>query len=345
MSNSRSGNRSSSLTTSSTAAVPTASASLSSSLVLSALPTLLLAAATAAGCGSSQWPSSPTAVNEIARFDGQKGQLAEGVAVRDGTAYMGYVASGEVIAIDLESGAVSPYGTMPIPVPNQGFVSGLAAHGDALYGAFVSFNPSVQPGVYRIVKGGAPELFAKDAGMVFPNGLAFDDDDRMYITDSAAGAVFRVERDGKVTKWLADPLLAGAKDACGEGGVGVPFDIGVNGIAIDGDKVFLTNTDHGQVVQVKIQKDGSAGAPSLLVQPDCALSGADGLALAPDGDLVVAVNHQNKLVRISRDGKVSPLASGAPLNFPASVTFEDGALYISNFAFLDAKTPGLLRIR
>ncbi len=323
------------------------SRAFSTSLFRSTLPTLLLAGAAAAagGCASSQWPSSPDTVQEIARFDGSKGQLAEGVAVRGDTAYMGYVASGEVIAVDVKSGAVSPYGTMPIPVPNQGFVSGLAGHGDDLFGAFVSFNPSVQPGIYRIVKGGAPELYAKDAGMVFPNGIAFDDDDRMYITDSAAGAVFRVEADGKVTKWLADPLLAGAKDACGEGGVGVPFDIGVNGIAIDGDKIFLSNTDHGQIVQVKIQKDGSAGTPSLLVPPDCALSGADGLTLAPDGDLVVAINHQNKLVRVSRDGKVSPLASGAPLNFPASLTFEDGALYISNFAFLDAKTPGLLRIR
>jgi SMP-30/Gluconolactonase/LRE-like region len=323
----------------------TSSTSFGSVAAAGALTALLFPFA--AGCGGSaaQWPSSPTAVHEVAAFDGAKGQLSEGVAVRGDTAYMGYVGSGEVVAVDLKSGAVTPYGALPAPVPNMGFVSGLAVHGDALYGALVSFNPSVQPGVYRVVKGGAAELFAKDAGMVFPNGLAFDDDERMYITDSATGAIFRVDADGRVSKWLASPLLAGAKDACGADGVGVPFDIGVNGIAIDGDDVFLTNTDRGQIVQVKIQKDGSAGAPSLLVEADCALSGADGLTLAPDGSLVVAVNHQDKLVRITRDGQVSELAAGAPLDFPASVTFEDGALYISNFAFLDAKSPALLRIR
>lgn len=322
-----------------------ASASFGGVTFAGALTALLLPVAAGCGGSSAQWPSSPMAVHEVAAFDGAKGQLSEGVAVRGDTAYMGYVGSGEIVAVDLKTGDVTPYGSLPAPVPTMGFVSGLAAHGDDLYGALVSFNPSVQPGVYRVTKGGAPQLFAKDAGMIFPNGIAFDDADRMYITDSAAGAIFRVERDGVVSKWLASPLLAGAKDACGANGVGVPFDIGVNGIAIDGGEVFLTNTDHGQIVQVTIEKDGSAGTPSLLVEPDCALSGADGLTLAPNGDLIVAVNHQNKLVRIDRQGHVAPLASGEPLDFPASVTFEDGTLYISNFAFLDAKSPALLRIR
>jgi hypothetical protein len=147
-----------------------------------ALAALLLPVA-AAGCGgsSAQWPSSPMAVQEVAAFDGAKGQLPEGVAVRGDTAYMGYAGSGEVVAIDLNTGAVTPYGSLPAPVPNKGFVTGLAVHGDELYG--------------------------------------------------------------------------------------------------------------------------------------------------------------------DRKGQITPLASGAPLNFPASVTFADSTLYISNFALLDAKTPALLRIR
>jgi hypothetical protein len=34
-----------------------------------------------------------------------------------------------------------------------------------------------------------------------------------------------------------------------------------------------------------------------------------------------------------------------PLDFPTSVSFAGGALYISNFSFLDAKNPGLLQVR
>jgi sugar lactone lactonase YvrE len=237
---------------------------------------------------------------------------------------------------------------LPAPVAGKGFVAGLAVHGDDLYGALVSFVPDVQAGVYRVGAAGAPaQLYAKHAEMAFPNGIAFDDAGTMYVTDSAAGAVFRVSTSGEVVKWLADPLLAGGKDACGEGmGVGVPFDIGANGIVVDGDTVFVSNTDRAQLVRIPIQADGSAGAPSLLVAPSCAdLSGADGLALAPDGDLIVAVNHLDKLVRVDREGHLTALVAGDPLDFPASLGFAGGALYISNFAFLDGKRPALLRIR
>jgi sugar lactone lactonase YvrE len=128
--------------------------------------------------------------------------------------------------------------------------------------------------------------------------------------------------------------------------VGVPFDIGANGIVVDGDTIFVSNTDKAQIIEIAIDANGAAGAPHLLVGPSCdALGGADGMALAPDGDLVVAVNHQDKLARVDRAGHVSLLAAGAPLDFPASLGFADGALYITNFALLDAQHPALLRIR
>jgi hypothetical protein len=195
----------------------TSSISLTSAKAMTALlGSALLGGALLGGCSSSaQWPSSPMAVSEVVALDGSKGQLSEGVAVRGKTAYLGYVGSGEVVAVDLDSGELSPYGQLPAPVPNMGFVSGLAVHGDELFGALVSFSPEVQAGVYRVRAGAAAQLYASAPGMVFPNGIAFDDDDRMYITDSAAGAVFRVAADGQVTKWLADPLLTGGKDFCG----------------------------------------------------------------------------------------------------------------------------------
>lgn len=301
-----------------------------------------------AGCGASEWPASPLTVGEIVRLDGAGGKMSEGLAVRGGKAFLGYVASGEVVAVDLDSGAVTPFASLPPPVAGKGFVAGLAVHGDDLYAALVSFAPEVQAGIYRITAAGGPaRLFASHEEMAFPNGIAFDVAGQMYVTDSAAGAIFRVSATGEVTRWLADPLLTGGKDSCGAGqGVGVPFDIGVNGIAIDGDTMFVSNSDRAQVVRIPIRKDGSAGAPALLVPPRCAdLSGADGLALAPGGDLIVAVNHLNRLVRVDREGRVTALVSGDPLDFPASLTFADGTLYLSNFAFLDAKHPALLRIR
>jgi sugar lactone lactonase YvrE len=273
--------------------------------------------------------------------------MAEGLAVHGKTAYVGYVASGQIVSIDLDTAAITPYSTLPQPVAGKGFVTGLLLHGDDLFGALVSFVPEVQPGIYRAVKGGAATVFAKHPEMLFPNGMVFDDAGRMYVTDSAAGAVFRVSPTGEVTKWASGPALAGGKDGCGAGkGVGVPFDIGANGIAFNDGALIVTNTDRGALVRIPIQADGSSGTIADIAGPSCDdLNGADGVAIAPNGDYIVAVNHQNKVVRVDRAGRVSTLLAGAMLDFPSSVTFDGGALYVENFAFLDSKNPGLLRVR
>ncbi|HEX4423164.1 MAG TPA: hypothetical protein VH165_34870 [Kofleriaceae bacterium] len=305
------------------------------------------ALAGAAGCTSPAWPASPTAATQLAHFDGSQGSLSEGLAVQGKTAYVGYAGSGQIMTVDLDTDKAAPYSTLPTPIAGKGFVSGMLLHGTDLFGALVSFVPDVQPGIYRAVKGGPATVFAKHPEMVFPNGMVFDDAGQMYITDSAAGAVFRVSAVGEVTKWVSGPTLTGGKDGCGAGnGVGVPFDIGANGIVIDDGAVIVTNTDHGSLVRIPIQADGSAGTPAEIAGPSCAdLNGADGLAIAPNGDYIVAVNHQNKLARIDHAGHVSTLLTGGLLDFPASVTFDGGALYVGNFAFLDAKNPGVLRVR
>ncbi|HEY0191788.1 MAG TPA: hypothetical protein VGC42_11755 [Kofleriaceae bacterium] len=305
-------------------------------------------AALAGGCGTTAaWPASPTAATQLTKLDATQGSMAEGLAVRGKTAYMTYAGSGQVVTVDLDTGVATPYSTLPTPVAGKGFASGVVLHGNDLYGGLVSFVPEVQPGVYKAVQGGAATLFAKHAEMVFPNGMVFDDAGQMYITDSAAGAVFRVSTSGEVTKWASGPLLAGGKDGCGPGkGVGVPFDIGANGIVLDGGAIVVTNTDQGSLIKIPINADGSAGTAATFAGPDCAaLNGADGLTVAPDGDYIVAVNHQNKLARIDAAGHISTLVAGAPLDFPASLMFDGGALYVGNFAFLDAANPGILKVK
>jgi sugar lactone lactonase YvrE len=307
---------------------------------------VVLASMSALGCAAS-WPATPVEATELVQLDGSKGSLSEGLAVHGNTAYFGYAGSGQIVAVDIASHAVTPFSSLPQPVAGKGFVTGLAVVGDTLYGALVSFVPEVQAGIYRAATAGTPAtLFAKHPEMAFPNGLVFDGAGQLYVTDSAAGAVFRISAAGEVTKWVSDALLTGGKDTCGPNSVGVPFDIGANGIVLKDGALYISNTDRASIVRIAIGADGSAGAPATFAGPSCAdLGGADGLAVAPNGDLVVAVNHQNKLMRVDGAGRVSPLVSGATLDFPTSLAFAGGALYISNFAFLDAKNPGLLRIR
>ena len=124
--------------------------------------------------------------------------------------------------------------------------------------------------------------------------------------------MFTVQPNGKVTKWLSDPLLKGDRKFCPP--AKLPLDIGANGIAFDKNdtSLFVANTDRASIIRVPIMKDGSAGKPDLFVGPDCKnLNGADGIILDKDsGSFIVAVNKLNKIARVSMDKKITVLESG-----------------------------------
>ena len=310
--------------------------------LLRLLSVTLLAGLLIACAGSSKAPS-PSAF--LAPFDPAQGQLPEGLAVGKGALFVGMAPSSQVFRVTPD-GKASPYGQLPQVPPGNGFMTGIAldAKGN-LYVALASFVPEVQTGIYRITRGGGQGvLFASDKAMALPNALAFDKKANLLISDSFAAAVFKVTPDGKASKWLEHPLLKGDKNACPP--AVLPFDIGANGLAF-GNKsdLFVLNTDQGTVVRVPVKRDGSPGTPEVFAGPDCAnLKGADGLAIDSKGNLYVGVNFPNKLVKMGKDKKVTVLESGGLLDGPANIAFGVGkqakTLYIANFAFLSAQTPG-----
>ena len=101
---------------------------------------------------------------------------------------------------------------------------------------------------------------------------------------------------------------------------------------------------------VPINPDGSAGAPAIAAGPDCAaLAGADGLTVDSRGDLIVAVNRQNKVVRVAKTGDIDVVAVGGFMDFPASVAWSGTTMISTNFALANASSgkparPGLLAI-
>ena len=293
-------------------------------------------------------PAPGTAI--LASFDPAAGELPEGIAMKDGFAYVGFAPLGEIAKVDLHNGTSARCAKLPKPVPGKGFMTGLTFGADgALYAALVSFDPSVQPGVYRIpASGGVATLFAKDAKMAFPNGLAFDAAGALFVTDSAAGTIFKVAPSGTVTPWASSALLVGDQTQCG--GSGLPFPIGANGLAARNGAFYATNTDKGSIVRIDVAPDGTAGKPELAAGPDCAaLAGADGITVDPRGDFVVAINRQNKVVRIAKSGAIDVIASGDAIEFPATVTWDAKRMIATNFALANASSgkpakPGLVAI-
>ena len=265
----------------------------------------------------------------VVNFDPKKGQLPEGLVINNKDIFVAWAPIGQVAKIDKNSLTISKYGSWPTIPLNKGFMLGLNFDKQGnLYAAIASLSPELKSGVYRLSPGGAGQatLFATHPNMTFPNDLLFDKQGRLFVSDSSSGTLFTVQPNGKVTKWLTDPLLKGDRNFCPP--AQLPLNIGANGIALDknGTSLFVVNTDRASIIRVPIMKDGSAGKPELFVGPDCKnLNGADGIVLDhKDGSIIVAVNKLNKVVRVSMDKKITVLESGGILDFPASLKIDNG---------------------
>jgi sugar lactone lactonase YvrE len=295
-------------------------------------------------------PAAAAAGRLVAEFDVQAGELPEGLVFTSERALVGFAPTSRVAQVNLETGVLTAYGELPAPVPNQGFMTGLAAApGGQIYAGLASFVPEVQAGIYRIPNRGGPgELFAKDAALAFPNALTFDGQSALWVTDSGSGSVFRIDTEGNVLRWATGPELTGDKEACDAAGPGFP--IGANGLVVEDDAVYVVNMDQATLVKIPRNAQGNAEAPEILAGPDCdTLGGADGLVRALDGGFLVAVNRQNKLVHVNAEGSVKTVLRGAPLDFPATLAYSDNTLYVTNFALNNASqgkdaAPGLVRV-
>jgi sugar lactone lactonase YvrE len=277
-------------------------------------------------------------VHTVASFDAAQGQLPEGLAIADdGTTYVGFAPIGQIVTVRLD-GSVSPFATIP---NGNGVLTGLAldAHG-RLFAANASFDAATE-GVWRVGADGSAERVAAMPPDTFPNAIAFRNK-TMYVTDSFGGAVWRV-RHGRARIWAQDDLLLGDLSA--------DLPIGANGLAFLGRYLYVANSQKGRIVRFPLEADGSAGAPVVLVE-DPAIVGADGIEFDVRGNLYVAVNEQDTLLRIGPSGGMRTLATRSDgLDFPATPTFGETPklrtnLFVTSFAFdLDRHpNPALLML-
>lgn len=299
------------------------------------------------GCSSQNEEDSPSRaeLSTVVELDAASYELAEGVTVKDGHAFVGLAPTGTILEI-APDGTRSEAAHVPAG-GNDGYTLGLAFGANDDLFVLESKNSDAPtapvPGVYRVAKNGGQSTtpFATHPDFGFPNGSVFDAHGNLLVTDSAAGRVFAMDPDGEVTTWKDDPELAGTPDCA----LPLPFPIGANGIARDETVVYVSNTANGALLAIDVNTDGTAGALHVVVR-DCALGGMDGIALDRDGSVVAAINGSpGKLVRISPSGSVATLASSAPLDGPASIAFADdwnGArvALVTNSAFFSVSVEG-----
>jgi sugar lactone lactonase YvrE len=175
----------------------------------------------------------------------------------------------------------------------------------------------------------------------FANGITFDDAGNLYIADSDLGRIWRIARGAsRATVWAQSRLLAptGAKYKS------FPLP-GANGIKLRHNLVYVTNTAIETVLTIPLLPGGSAGKVTVRFR---GIAGDD-FAFASDGDIYVAENPLNKLIRIDPTGRVTRIATAADgLQNPSAVAFDPRPrlrthLYITNSAYFGTR-PSLQEI-
>jgi sugar lactone lactonase YvrE len=166
------------------------------------------------------------------------------------------------------------------------------------------------------------------------NALTFDRLGNAYISDSFNGVIWKAgPSGGTLTIWNNDPLLGPGS------GLTPPF--GANGIEFNnaGTIALVANTAFHQIIQIPVNKDGSAGTASVFIT---GINAPDGIAIDRHDNIWVCANQEDDIIVLDKTGKVIAklgdfggidrhgVARG--LFFPASPAFSlDGrTLYVSN---------------
>lgn len=231
---------------------------------------------------------------------------------------------------------ISP-GVQQEPTP---FMTGFAYHrnGD-LYVGLPNCDPNTH-GIWRVSAGGTAQLFATVPLSQLPKGLSFTNGEfPLYVTDlhdfthsrqqckavvGTPGAcnlrIWRIDQNGAVSVWKESPLFYGNPDSP------LLHPHGVNGIVVDasGENVYVTVTDHGRIIRIPINRNGSAGTPQVVFE-DVNYWGMDGITIGPDGNLYVVIVRTDQLIALHPDGTgLKVLLQGHPLEGPTQLTFGKG---------------------
>ncbi len=115
------------------------------------------------------------------------------------------------------------------------------------------------------------------SGFNNPRGLAFDNQNRLYLADDGNGRIVRFN----------DPFSSNDFEIIATPGVGV------KGVAINGDYLYVANFNQGTVSQSKIESDGSLGLEVAKINVDQAID-----VSANDGKIVITSYEKGSSVLV-----------------------------------------------
>jgi sugar lactone lactonase YvrE len=256
------------------------------------------------------------------------GQQPENLTLEpDGSADLTFAYTGEIGRVS-PGGRVTIIGRIPIPadgdvpvVHQKLFLGGIVrAPGGDLYVAVSTGTAAT--GLYRIRPGQAPVQVAALPPSGFQNGVARDPaTGDFFVADSFNSTVWRVSR-GRVTAWATGELLAPVSG------------FGANGVKVHDGALWVSNLDRGTLVRFPLR-----GGPGRVVTSG--LGPVDDFAFHGD-TVVAAINQDNRVVTIGRDGTRTILSTEDGLANPTAVAVRDNTLYVTDGAYFGG-SPNLLQ--
>lgn len=304
--------------------------------------TIAVAAVASAVLGLAARPvaaATPDARTRVVHLDQAAGQQPENIALEpDGSADVTFAFTGQVARVD-PAGRVTVLGQVPVPadgdVPNNHskiFLGGIVrAPGGTLYFT-VSTGTAGGTGVYRLRPGVPPVRVAALPAEDFLNGMAADwSRGRLYVADSAHPAIWSVPvRGGAPAVWATGPVFAPT------GG------FGANGVKVHGGAVLVSNIGSGTLVRVPVGPGGRSGTPRVVAR---GLGPVDDFAFR-GRTVIAAVNQDDRVVAIGRDGTIITLLTAADgLDDPTSVAVRGHTVYVADGAYFAGHDPNLLITR
>lgn len=198
----------------------------------------------------------------------------------------------------------------------------------------------------------------------FALGIAFDSAGNGYICDLKHAAVFKYDAATKAIEKFASsgilvpnyPVVDEARgvlyvsDSRGNNNIGpgvyrydlktgaggvwcpAPMDF-ANGMAmaLDGNGLYVVESDRAQVSYVPINADGSAGTPGVAIADTRNVP--DGLAIAPDGTIYVSCYEPSRIYRQRPGGTLEVLIedpAATVMAHPTNIALKGDRMYTAN---------------
>lgn len=162
----------------------------------------------------------------------------------------------------------------------------------------------------------------------FANDLTVDNVGNIYVTDSYAPIIYKIDTQGVASVFLENSALAAPAGT-----------FGLNGIVYHPDGfLIVAKSDEGALLKVPLSSPGSFS--KIVLATGLNLSGDDGLQLIDTKTLLVACNAQGQVYRLtSADGfgnvaRTGSFATGAV--YPTTLARRNGADSYVLYSYLNA---------